>query len=64
MSTEVLLIDDSEGDVRLTRETLRESKLAINLNVATDGVEGLANLRREGVHAQRQLCSNQQSRGL
>jgi len=64
VSTEVLLIDDGEGDVRLTRETLRESKLAINLNVATDGVESLANLRREGVHAQRQHCSNQQSRGL
>lgn len=63
MSTEVLLIDDGEGDVRLTRETLRESKLAINLNVATDGVEGLANLRRAGVHAQRQHCSNQQNRG-
>jgi chemotaxis family two-component system response regulator Rcp1 len=51
MSTEVLLIDDSEGDVRLTREALHESRLAINLSVATDGVDGLAYLRREGIHA-------------
>jgi chemotaxis family two-component system response regulator Rcp1 len=50
MSTEVLLIDDSEGDVRLTREALRDSGLAINLSVATDGVDGLAYLRREGIH--------------
>ncbi len=51
MPTEVLLIDDSDGDVRLTREALCEAKLSINLNVATDGIDGLAFLRREGVHS-------------
>jgi chemotaxis family two-component system response regulator Rcp1 len=51
MPTEVLLMDDSEGDVRLTHEALLEAKLSVHLSVATDGADGLALLRREGVHA-------------
>jgi CheY-like chemotaxis protein len=48
MSTEVLLVEDSPGDVRLTREAFREVDSAINLSVATDGVEAMAFLRKEG----------------
>jgi CheY-like chemotaxis protein len=48
MSIEVLLVEDSPGDVRLTREALREANAAIHLHVATDGVEAMAFLRREG----------------
>lgn len=44
---EVLLVDDDPGDVDLTRETLLQSKLLVNLNVVADGVEALAYLRRE-----------------
>jgi two-component system response regulator len=47
MSINVLLVEDSPGDVRLTRETFRNSKLPINLHVATDGVEAMAYLRHE-----------------
>jgi len=47
----VLLVEDSPGDVRLTREALREATVAIHLDVAADGVEEMAFLRREGVHA-------------
>jgi chemotaxis family two-component system response regulator Rcp1 len=50
MSTEVLLVEDSPGDVRLTREALRDVDAAINLSVATDGVGAMAFLRREGEH--------------
>jgi chemotaxis family two-component system response regulator Rcp1 len=50
MPTEVLLIEDSPGDVRLTREAFRDANTAINLNVASDGVEAMAFLRREGTH--------------
>jgi chemotaxis family two-component system response regulator Rcp1 len=50
MSTEVLLVEDSPGDVRLTREAFRDASTAINLNVASDGVEAMAFLRKEGVH--------------
>jgi two-component system, chemotaxis family, response regulator Rcp1 len=45
---EVLLVEDNPGDVRLTREALKEGKLRVNLHVAPDGVEALAFLRRQG----------------
>ncbi len=48
---EVLLVEDNPGDVRLTREALKESKLLINMRVVADGVEALACLRREGKYA-------------
>lgn len=47
---EILLVEDNPGDVRLTKEALRESKVRNNLNIAADGVEALAFLRREGKH--------------
>jgi CheY-like chemotaxis protein len=48
---EVLLVEDNPGDVRLTREALKEGKVHNNLHVAADGVEALAFLRREGRYA-------------
>jgi two-component system, chemotaxis family, response regulator Rcp1 len=48
---EVLLVEDSSGDVRLTREAFRDAKVHINLHVASDGIEAMALLRREGQHA-------------
>lgn len=48
---EVLLVEDNAGDIRLTKEALKESNLLIHLNVARDGEEAMAILRREGVHA-------------
>ena len=49
---ELLLVEDNPGDVRLTKEALREGKVRNHLNVAADGVEAMAYLRREGPHAQ------------
>lgn len=48
---EVLLVEDNPGDVRLTREALRDGKVHNNLSVAPDGVEALAFLRRQGKYA-------------
>ena len=48
-SFEILLVEDSPGDVRLTREALRDAKMHINLNVARDGIEAMAFLKHEGV---------------
>ncbi len=48
---EVLLVEDSPGDVRLTEEALKEGKVRNNLNVVMDGVEAMAYLRREGRYA-------------
>lgn len=45
---EVLLVEDSPGDVRLTREALKEGKVRNNLSVVSDGVEAMEFLRREG----------------
>jgi CheY-like chemotaxis protein len=47
---EVLLVEDSPGDVRLTQEAFREANGAIHLHVASDGVEAMAFLRRQGDH--------------
>jgi two-component system, chemotaxis family, response regulator Rcp1 len=50
--TEVLLVEDSPGDVRLTQEAFREVNAAIRLHVATDGVEAMTFLKQQGMHAQ------------
>jgi CheY-like chemotaxis protein len=50
-SVDVLLVEDSPGDVRLTQEAFREANQSIKLHVAVDGVEAMAFLRREGLHA-------------
>ena len=38
---DILLVEDNPGDVRLTREALREGKLRNTLNVAKNGVEAM-----------------------
>jgi len=48
---EILLVEDSPGDVRLTREALVEGKVRNNLHVVEDGVEALRFLRREDKYA-------------
>jgi two-component system, chemotaxis family, response regulator Rcp1 len=48
---EILLVEDNPGDVRLTIEALRESKVRNNLKVAVDGVNAMNYLHREGEYA-------------
>lgn len=48
---EILLVEDNPGDVRLTKEAMREAKMRNKLSVASDGVEAMAFLRREGEFA-------------
>jgi chemotaxis family two-component system response regulator Rcp1 len=45
---EILLVEDNPGDVRLTIEALKEGKVANQINVAVDGIDAMAFLRREG----------------
>ena len=47
---EILLVEDNEGDVELTREALAEAKVRNHLHVAEDGVAALRFLRREDPH--------------
>jgi two-component system, chemotaxis family, response regulator Rcp1 len=51
MPIEVLLVEDSPGDVRLTQEAFRDANKSIHLHVAADGVEAMAFLRQQGLHA-------------
>jgi len=48
---EILLVEDNPGDVRLTREALKEDKVRNNLHVVEDGLAALAWLHREGEFA-------------
>jgi CheY-like chemotaxis protein len=48
---EVLLVEDSPGDVRLTREAFKDAKVHLNLHVASDGVEAMDFLNRVGKYA-------------
>jgi two-component system, chemotaxis family, response regulator Rcp1 len=44
----ILLVEDNDGDVRLTREALREAHVAVELIAVPDGEEALARLRGAG----------------
>jgi CheY-like chemotaxis protein len=44
---DILLVDDDEGDVLLTKRALQNGKFINTLQVAKDGVEALAYLRRK-----------------
>jgi chemotaxis family two-component system response regulator Rcp1 len=48
---EVLLVEDSPGDVRLTQEAFRDTCPPIHLHVAWNGVEAIGFLRRQGAQA-------------
>jgi chemotaxis family two-component system response regulator Rcp1 len=43
---EILLVEDNPGDVRLTREALKDAKVANTLHVVEDGVSALDFLHR------------------
>lgn len=48
---EILLVENNPGDIRLTKEALKEGKVLNKLHVVMDGVEALAFLRREGKYS-------------
>jgi CheY-like chemotaxis protein len=48
---EVLLVEDSPGDVRITRETLLEGSVPKRISLVSDGEQALAFLRRRGDYA-------------
>jgi len=47
-NVEILLVEDNPGDVRLTKEALREGKVSNSLHTVMDGEEAMAFLRKEG----------------
>jgi two-component system, chemotaxis family, response regulator Rcp1 len=51
MPLEVLLVEDSPGDVRLTQEAFHSANNNVRLHVVTDGVDAMAFLKHEGAYA-------------
>ncbi len=47
----VLLVEDFDGDVRLTKEAFRVANPAVYLHVASDGAEAIAFLRHQDNHS-------------
>ncbi len=52
---EILLVEDSPGDIRLTKESFKESKFLHKLNIAMDGVEALDFLKRREPYTDKNL---------
>jgi two-component system, chemotaxis family, response regulator Rcp1 len=48
--SEILLVEDHPGDVRLTQEAFRDASMSVNLHVAVDGVEAMDFLLRQRAH--------------
>jgi chemotaxis family two-component system response regulator Rcp1 len=48
---EILLVEDNPGDVRLIKEALKEGKVRNTLHVASDGVEAITFLRKQGEYS-------------
>lgn len=48
---DILLVEDTPADVRLTREALKEAKVLNTLYVVEDGVEAMNFLHRKGKYA-------------
>ncbi len=48
---DILLVEDNEGDARLAKEAMRDSKVRNTLFHVPDGVEAMAFLRKEGKYA-------------
>ena len=47
-SIEILLVEDNPGDVRLTQEAARETKVLSNMHVVNNGMDAMAFLKRSG----------------
>ena len=48
---DILLVEDNEGDARLAKEAMRDSKISNTIHHVSDGVEAMAFLRKEGKYA-------------
>ncbi len=48
---DILLVEDNPGDVRLTKEALKDAKVLNEIYVARDGVEAMQFMHREGSFA-------------
>lgn len=50
LTIHILLVEDNEGDILLTREAFQEAKILTKLSVVRDGKEAIDFLTRQGKH--------------
>ena len=48
---EILLVEDNEGDIFLTKEAFEESKIACKIEVCKNGEDALDYLFKKGIHS-------------
>ena len=51
-TVDILLVEDNPGDVRLTKEALKDAKVLNEIYVARDGVEAMEFLNKQGSFAE------------
>jgi len=51
----ILLVEDNEGDIMLTRESLQEAKIIIKLSVVRDGKQAIEFLTKQGEYQEAEL---------
>ncbi len=49
---DILLVEDNPGDVRLTKEALKDAKVCNTMSVVVDGEEAIAYLNKQGKYSQ------------
>jgi CheY-like chemotaxis protein len=47
-STDILLVEDNPGDIRLITDALKDAAVQPRLNIVRDGVEAIQFLRQKG----------------
>ncbi|MGD0643462.1 MAG: response regulator [Candidatus Bathyarchaeia archaeon] len=52
ITVDILLVEDNPGDVRLTKEALKDAKVLNEIHVAKDGVEAMEFLNKQGSFAE------------
>lgn len=45
---EILLVEDDDGDIELTLEAFKRSKIVLNMNVVRNGIEAMSYLYKQG----------------
>jgi two-component system response regulator len=48
---DILLVEDNLGDIRLTKEALKESRLKVNLHTVIDGEQAMQYLHKQGEYS-------------
>lgn len=54
-SIHILLVEDNEADILLTKEALHDLKIIVNLSVVNDGEKAIEFLEKRGIYYQEQI---------